>query len=42
MRVSRSSTTTHFACKFQGGGIVCLDHDETGWFIRWTLTPQIE
>ena len=25
--------------QFQGGGIVCLDRDEAGWFIRWTLMP---
>lgn len=29
-------------CKFQNGGIVCLDQDgERGWFIRWTLLPDI-
>jgi phosphohistidine phosphatase len=27
--------------KFQGGGIVCLDRDEAGWYIRWTLSPRI-
>ena len=27
--------------KFQGGGVVCLDRDEAGWFIRWTLMPRI-
>lgn len=27
--------------QFQGGGIVCLDRDEMGWFIRWTLMPRI-
>ena len=27
--------------RFQNSGIVCLDHDETGWFIKWTLNPQI-
>ena len=27
--------------KFQGGGIVCLDRDERGWHIRWTLMPEI-
>ena len=27
--------------KFQGGGIVCLDRDEAGWHIRWTLMPRI-
>ena len=27
--------------KFQNSGIVCLDRDESGWFIRWTLNPNI-
>lgn len=27
--------------KFQNSGIVCLDKDESGWFIRWTLNPNI-
>jgi len=27
--------------KFQNSGIVCLDQDESGWFIRWTLNPDI-
>ncbi len=32
--------------KFQNSGIVCLDmergeHDETNWFIKWTLNPNI-
>jgi len=27
--------------KFQNSGIVCLDQDESGWFIRWTLNPNI-
>lgn len=29
--------------KFQNGGIVCLDRgpEETGWVIKWTLTPEI-
>lgn len=27
--------------KFQNSGIVCLDQDESGWFIRWTLNPSI-
>jgi phosphohistidine phosphatase len=30
--------------KFQNGGIVCLDKEsETGgWFIKWTLMPNIK
>ena len=27
--------------KFQNSGIVCLDQDKSGWFIRWTLNPNI-
>ena len=27
--------------RFQNSGIVCLDRDETGWFISWTLMPNI-
>lgn len=27
--------------KFQNSGIVCLDRDENGWFISWTLMPKI-
>ena len=27
--------------KFQNSGIVCLNQDESGWFIRWTLNPDI-
>ena len=27
--------------KFQNSGIVCLDQDDSGWFIRWTLNPNI-
>ncbi len=27
--------------KFQNSGIVCLDRDENGWFISWTLMPSI-
>lgn len=27
--------------KFQNSGIVCLDRDENGWFISWTLMPNI-
>ncbi len=29
--------------KFQNGGIVCLDQSKEtgGWFIKWTLMPQI-
>ena len=27
--------------RFQNSGIVCLDKDETGWFISWTLMPNI-
>jgi len=30
--------------KFQNGGIVCLDSDETSglWYIKWTLMPRID
>jgi len=30
--------------KFQNGGIVCLDRDQTtdSWFIKWTLFPRID
>jgi phosphohistidine phosphatase len=27
--------------RFQNSGIVCLDRDENGWFIKWTLNPHI-
>lgn len=27
--------------RFQNSGIVCLDRDEDGWFIKWTLNPDI-
>lgn len=27
--------------KFQNSGIVCLDQDEGGWYIKWTLNPNI-
>ena len=27
--------------KFQNSGIVCMDRDEKGWFIKWTLNPNI-
>ncbi|MBI9088687.1 MAG: phosphohistidine phosphatase SixA [Desulfobacterium sp.] len=27
--------------RFQNSGIVCLDRDDTGWFISWTLMPNI-
>jgi len=28
--------------KFQNGGIVCLDKDESrGWFIKWALMPEV-
>ena len=27
--------------RFQNSGIVCLDRDEKGWFIKWTLNPHI-
>ncbi|WP_022665102.1 phosphohistidine phosphatase SixA [Desulfospira joergensenii] len=27
--------------KFQNSGIVCMDQDEKGWFIKWTLNPDI-
>jgi phosphohistidine phosphatase len=28
--------------RFQQGGIVCLNRDEQGWFIKWTLMPEID
>jgi phosphohistidine phosphatase len=27
--------------RFQNSGIVCLDRDQEGWYIRWTLMPTI-
>jgi len=27
--------------KFQNSGIVCLDREDNGWFIKWTLNPNI-
>ena len=27
--------------RFQNSGIVCMDRDEKGWFIKWTLNPKI-
>jgi phosphohistidine phosphatase len=27
--------------RFQNSGIVCLDLDENGWYIKWTLNPNI-
>lgn len=27
--------------KFQNSGIVCLDYEDDGWFIKWTLNPNI-
>ncbi len=27
--------------KFQNSGIVCLDRENGGWFIKWTLNPHI-
>ena len=27
--------------RFQNSGIVCMDKDDAGWFIRWTLNPDI-
>ena len=27
--------------KFQNSGIVCMDRDEDGWFIKWSLNPDI-
>ena len=27
--------------RFQNSGIVCLDRDTNGWFIKWTLNPHI-
>ncbi len=41
--VSHLTTTdlTLFVYKFQNSGIVCLDFDDKGWFIKWTLNPNI-
>lgn len=37
---AKNSELTVF--RFQNGGIVCLDRDEDGgWFIKWTLMPNI-
>jgi len=30
-----------FIYRFQNSGIVCLDQNEKGWFIKWTLNPDI-
>ncbi len=30
-----------FVYQFQNSGIVCLDQNEKGWFIKWTLNPDI-
>ncbi len=30
-----------FVYRFQNSGIVCLDHNDKGWFIKWTLNPDI-
>ena len=30
-----------FVYRFQNSGIVCLDQNEKGWFIKWTLNPDI-
>lgn len=27
--------------RFQNSGIVCLDRDDDGWYIKWTLNPNI-
>jgi len=27
--------------KFQNSGVVCLDREDNGWFIKWTLNPNI-
>ncbi len=27
--------------KFQNSGIVCLDHEQDDWYIKWTLNPDI-
>ncbi|MFO7915786.1 MAG: phosphohistidine phosphatase SixA [Candidatus Krumholzibacteriales bacterium] len=27
---------------FVNGGIVCLDRDDQGWFLKWTLLPEQE
>ena len=27
--------------QFQNSGIVCLDHEQESWFIKWTLNPDI-
>jgi phosphohistidine phosphatase len=28
--------------KFRNGGIVCLDRDERGWYLKWTLLPALK
>lgn len=35
--------TERSLCRFQNGGIVCLDQNpETGtWFLKWTLMPKL-
>lgn len=27
--------------KFQNGGIVCLDRDGDGWYVKWALMPNV-
>ncbi|MCP4024510.1 MAG: phosphohistidine phosphatase SixA [Desulfobacteraceae bacterium] len=27
--------------KFQNSGVVCLDTDDDGWFVKWSLSPNI-
>ncbi len=27
--------------RFQNSGIVCLDQEDNGWYIKWTLNPNI-
>ena len=38
-----TGTVEKLVFKFQNGGIVCLDMDQTerSWFIKWTLMPNI-
>jgi phosphohistidine phosphatase len=38
--VAGDADTRVFA--FQNGGIVCLDRQDDGWLIRWSLSPHID
>ncbi len=28
--------------RFRNGGIVCLERDDRGWYLKWTLLPELE